>query len=34
VRDATFTTGVLGFQVHQGMSMTVTYANVRMRDLR
>jgi putative heme-binding domain-containing protein len=34
VRDAKFTDGVLGFQVHQGMSMTVTYANVRMRDLR
>jgi hypothetical protein len=34
VRDATFTSGVLGFQVHEGMSMQVTYANVRMRDLR
>ena len=34
MRDATFASGVLGFQVHQGMTMQVTYANVRMRDLR
>ena len=34
VHDTTFASGVLGFQVHEGMSMQVTYANVRMRELR
>jgi putative heme-binding domain-containing protein len=33
-RDAAFTSGVLGFQVHEKMDMEVRFANVRLRDLR
>jgi hypothetical protein len=32
--DSVYSTGVLGFQVHEGMTMEVRFANVRMRELR